>query len=260
MQPRERVHVVPLGYEKDRIVLASKQLKAERVILLEEPGERQPEWFQEVRDDLEELGIAVETESCNIFDMYSVIKAVARICQRHSDDDVSVNISTGSKLSAIGGMIACMSTGAATPYYVEPEYYGTEKDGTPEPVSHGVADIRQLTEYPIDGPSEQEIWVLEYLKQNQGNAARAKKRDLIDLGRAEEEVRDGFGPKDPLPFIREYSDNETAQYRVLNDKIIAPLLENGWIETDEKGNRTYVDITDEGINTLRAFRHLIEDI
>ena len=55
----------------------------------------------------EELGITVETESCNIFDMYSVIKAVARICQRHSDDDVSVNISTGSKLSAIGGMIAC---------------------------------------------------------------------------------------------------------------------------------------------------------
>lgn len=260
MQPSERVHIVPFGHEKDRIVLSSKKLNAERVIFLENPSEGQPEWFQEVRTELEEAGIDVETETCDIFDMYSVIKSVARTCQRHQDDNVFVNISTGSKLSAIGGMIACMSTGAATPYYVEPESYRTEQDGTPEPVSHGVADIRQLAEYPIDGPSEQEIWVLEYLKQKQDSAERPKKRDLIDLGRAEKEIREGFAPQDPLPFIKEYSDNETAQYRVLNDKIINPMLENGWIETDEQGNRTYVEITEEGINSLRAFRHLIEDI
>jgi len=102
--------------------------------------------------------------------------------------------------------------------------------------------------------------VLEYLKQNQGGAARPKKRDLIELRMAKQEVRNGFGPEEPLPFIQKYSDNETAQYRVLNEHIITPLLENGWIETDDQGNRTYVDITEEGVNTLRAFRHLIEEI
>jgi len=46
----------------------------------------------------------------------------------------------------------------ATPYYVEPEYYGAEESEMPEPVSYGVEEIRQLIEYPIDGPSEEEIW------------------------------------------------------------------------------------------------------
>jgi len=265
VDPPERVHIVPFGYEDDRIVEAAKRLNAERVVLLEEPGEDQPSWFQEVRAKLRDNGIEVKTESCNIMDMYSVIKAVARVTQQYEDDRVYVNISTGSKLSAIGGMIACMSIGSATPYYVEPEEYGIEKEDRieedePQPLSHEVKNIQELTEYPIDAPSEQEIWILEYLKVNEDTAKRVKKADLIELGKANKKVRDGYGPDDPLPFIAEYSDNETAQYRVLNERIITPLLEKGWIETDDRGNRTYVEITEEGKNTLRAFRHLIEEI
>lgn len=259
MEAPERVHIVPFGYEHDRIVLSAKKQRAERVVLLEEPGEEQPEWFSDVRQDLIDLGISVETESCDIMDMYSVIKAVSRVAQRYEDDHVYVNLSTGSKLSAIGGMIACMSIGSVTPYYVEPEHYGEE--GTPpEPLSHGVDSISELAEYPIDGPSEEEVWILEYLKNHDDVSKRPKKADLIKFGAGELEVTAGYGPDGPLPFIADYSDNETAQYRVLNDHIINPLLEKGWITTDDQGNRSYVDITEQGRDTLRAFRHLIEDI
>jgi hypothetical protein len=249
---------MPFGYEEDRIVLPAKEQNAERVVLLEEPGPDQPQWFQDVRDELREAGITVETESCDIMDMYSVIKAVARVAQRHEDDQVYVNLSTGSKLSAIGGMIACMSVGNATPYYVEPEHYG-EREDNPEPLSHGIADTRELADYPMDGPSREEVWVLAYLKSKSETSKRPKKADLIELGKGEQEVSSGYGPDGELPFISEYSDNETAQYRVLNEHIISPLVEKGWISTTDRGNRTYVDITDEGEDTLRAFRHLIEE-
>lgn len=262
----ERVHVVPFGYEYDRIVDAAKKLNAERVVLLEKPEEDQPGWFQNVRDDLRNAGITVRTESCDIMIMYSVIKSVARVMQQHEEDDVYVNISTGSKLSAIGGMIACMSMGSATPYYVEPadysideEKYDLEED-EPKPLTSGIDNIQELADYPINAPSAEEIWILEYLKVKAETAKRVKKGDLIELGKANEEIRENYGPESPLPFIAEYSDNETAQYRVLNKRIISPLLEKAWIKTDDQGNRTYVDITDEGRDTLRAFRHLIEDI
>jgi len=35
MRPSERVHIAPLGFERDRVVEAAEQLKADRLILLE---------------------------------------------------------------------------------------------------------------------------------------------------------------------------------------------------------------------------------
>ena len=80
--------------------------------------------------------IKVEPESCNIFDMYSVIERISRVVKRNPDAEILVNLATGSKPSAIGGMIACMANDII-PYYVQPKGYGEREEEEIQPVSYG---------------------------------------------------------------------------------------------------------------------------
>ncbi|TKX52073.1 hypothetical protein EXE44_19330, partial [Halorubrum sp. SS7] len=73
---------------------------------------------QRVRDE----GIRTETVECDIFNLFSSLGTIAEISNRLRDHNVYVNLASGSKVTAIGGMIACMVTGAI-PYYVHAEEY-----------------------------------------------------------------------------------------------------------------------------------------
>jgi len=252
--PTERIHIAAQGFEHDRIVQPAIDDRVHRVVLLEHADGEHPEWFQDVRQDLEDAGIEVEPESCNIFDMYSVIERISRVVKRYDDADIYVNLATGSKPSAIGGMIACMANDV-TPYYVRAEQYGDPEADEIQPVSYGVEETRELSAYPMDTPSPQEIWVMEYLSQN----SSVTKTALIDFGRGDRDLGAGYGPDDRLPFMAEtHTDSAPANHNRLNNRIIDPLTENGWIETEKRGTNTYVELTDDGDNTLRAFRHLID--
>lgn len=254
MRPSERVHIAPLGFEHDRVVKAAEQLKADRLILLEwGEGERAP-FFDEVYDDIEAAGIFRETRSCNIFDMYEVVRVTAREVQKNAEDDVFVNIATGSKISAIGCMIACMVTDAV-PYYVEPKQYGEEDAQRTKPVSYGVENIKQLPAYPIDAPETQLIYVMEYIYRH----GPVTKKDLIEFGQGDGESIPAGTPTEGLPFITDHeADSDRARYRVLETHILEPLTEKGFIKIREVGRRKEVDLTEDGENTLSAFRHIIE--
>ena len=254
MRPSERVHIAPLGFEHDRVVEAARQLKADRLILLEWGEGDRPPFFEDVYADIEAAGIDRETRSCNIFDMYEVVGVAAKEAQMHADDDVFINISTGSKISAIGCMIACMVTDAS-PYYVEPEWYGEQDVQRTNPVSHGVKNIKQLPAYPIDGPDAQLIYVMEYIYRE----GPVTKKDLIEFGQGNRSSNAVKPPSEGLPFIKEYEpDSDRARYRLLENHVLKPLAETDFIETRDVGRRTDVDLTEDGENTLSAFRHLIE--
>jgi hypothetical protein len=254
MRPSERVHIAPLGFERDRVVKAAKQLKADRLILLEwDKGERPP-FIEELYEDIEAAGIDREIRSCNISDLYEVVRVTAREIQQHADDDVFVNIATGSKISAIGGMIACMVTDAV-PYYVEPERYGEKDAQRVKPVSHGVKNIKELPAYPIDAPETQLIYVMEYIYRN----GPVTKKELIEFGQGNGKSIPAGTPAEGLAFITDHeADSDRARYRLLETHVLEPLAEKGFIQTKEVGRRTDVDLTQEGENTLSAFRHLIE--
>jgi hypothetical protein len=254
MRPSERVHIAPLGFERDRVVEAAKQLKADRLILLEWGEGERPPFIEELYEDIESAGIDREIRSCNIFDLYEVVRVTAREIQQHADDDVFVNIATGSKISAIGGMIACMVTDAV-PYYVEPERYGEKDAQRVKPVSHGVKNIKELPAYPIDAPETQLIYVMEYIYRN----GPVTKKELIEFGQGNGKSIPAGTSAEGLPFITDHeADSDRARYRLLETHVLEPLDEKGFIQSKEVGRRTDVDLTEEGENTLSAFRHLIE--
>lgn len=245
MRVRERVHVAPLGFEYDRVLLPAQNLKADVVYLLEHnlPDATDPWYHEELREELEESDMELERRDCNIFDLYETLGTVAEIISERTEDDVYVNVSSGSKISAIGGMIACMATGA-TPYYAHPLSYGREDLEKPEPVSEGLEDISELPAYPVDAPSEEKVAVLAYISQQD----YATKEDLIE-----------FSESEGLEYISESeAESKKAKYRLLETNIISPLSEDGYIEINQVGRTKRVSLTPAGENALKAFGYLNE--
>lgn len=242
MDVAERVHLMPVGYENDRIVLSAERLRADRVVLLKYDDETDhPSYADTVRERLDERGIDHETVPCDIFDFYDSIGTVAELATRFSDHDVYVNLASGSKVTAIGGMIACMATGA-TPYYVRAERYAAETDGD---VAEGIREVTELPTYPMESPEPQHVAVMDYVERE----GEVRKRDLIE-----------FGKDEGLPFIAERdAANRKSEYRLLDSHVLDPLAENGYVELADVGRSTRVTLTEDGANTLRAFRYLVEE-
>jgi len=242
MEVAERVHLIPVGYENDRIVLPAVELRADRVVLLRYEDETDhPSYVETVRGRFAEAGIDHETVPCNIFDFYDSIGTVAELATRFDDHEVYVNLASGSKVTAIGGMIACMATGA-TPYYVRAQRYAAETDGD---VAEGIREITELPTYPMQSPEPQHVSIMEYLDREGG----ARKRDLID-----------FGKEVGLPFIADRdAANRKSEYRLLDSHVLGPLSDNGYVTLETVGRSTRVSLTESGRNTLRAFRYLVEE-
>ncbi len=243
----KRIHVVPLGYESDRIVRPVVDGDADEVLFLEPDADREgvdrPGYHDTVRERIRAEGIATETVVCDIFDLFSSLGTIAEISDRFRDHNVYVNLASGSKVTAIGGMIACMATGA-TPYYVRATEYAGGED---RPVASGAKPPETLPKYPIDEPEAQHVAVLAYVEREQP----VTKGDLIEYGR-----REG------LPFVERYDaegvqNPERGYYRRLNTRVVDPLTDRGFVAVEEHSKYQYVSVTESGSNHLRAFRYLI---
>jgi hypothetical protein len=237
-----RIHVAPVGYENDRVVLPAEELRADWVILLENEGEDDyPDYADRVRERLDDRDIGHDTFVCDVFDCYDSLGAIAEVVTAFDGDDVYVNLSSGSKVTAIAGMIASMATGA-TPFYVRAEHYATE---TESGVAEGVREITELPTYPMDSPTAEEVAVLDYLHE----AGQVRKQDIIE-----------FGKRAALPFITDHdAANEKSEYRLLDSHIVDPLAERGYVTVADVGRSKRVELTDLGEKTRQAFRYLLDD-
>jgi DNA-binding transcriptional ArsR family regulator len=242
MEVKERVHVMPVGYENDRVVLPAQRLRADHVVLLAYTDETDhPSYVGTIRERLDEAGIEHETVPCDIFDFYDSIGTVAEVATTFADEDVHVNLASGSKVTAIGGMIACMATGA-TPYYVRAERYAAESEGD---VAEGVRELTELPTYPMESPDRQHVAVLDYLDQ----VGDVRKRDLIE-----------YAHEAGLPVFREREPaNRKSEYRLLDSNVLDPLREAGYVTVRERGRSKVVELTDTGRDTLRAFSYRLEE-
>jgi hypothetical protein len=255
MNVAERVHVMPLGFEHDRIVEPAVTYRADRVILLDwlAADVERPAYHDDVLADLEAADIDVERRDCELFDLYESIAVIAEIATRESTPDgagdvgneVYVNLATGSKITAIGGMIACMVTGAASPYYVRAERYASGS----EPVGYGMELAIDLPTYPMDRPDRQQIAVLDRLVEG-----ACSKRELIR-----------FGADCDLPFIRDCdrpfdaSGKPTKQaYARLRRHVVDPLLDREFVAVERVGTTQRVSATAAGRNARRAFGYVLD--
>ncbi|MFC7231662.1 DUF6293 family protein [Saliphagus sp. GCM10025308] len=252
----DRVHVVPLGFEYARVKEPILRWKADRVVPIEyRDGDREIPFVRALLEDLEaNERITVDRRSCDIFDLYDTLGTISAAIADYADDDVFVNLSAGSKITAIAGMIACMATGAR-PIYARPSY-GPEASRIPdEPLHEEVAEIFELPRYPIERPSDVHVAFLAHVDAETSETASGRyrgvsKTDLID-----------FALESTFPFVaRSEATTRKGYYRLLDRHAVNPLLEKGYLEVEKVGREKYVTLTEDGRNALRAFRYAATDV
>ena len=173
--PNLRVHIAPVGDEIDRIVLPAKKLRADKVILLVHENrseDKATKFYEKISEQLEKLNIEVSTEYHNRLDLFQIIKTVKNLIKQESGNIISVNLASGSKVQAIGCMMASMMFNDdknVNPFYVEAkEYLGFSG----KPISKGIKDIEYIPTYEIQKPEERHIQALKIVVDNDGKISK----------------------------------------------------------------------------------------
>jgi hypothetical protein len=235
------IHVAPLGYEYDRIKTPVVEYGADALYLLRDPSRGRAEYHDRLASELTDAGVAVRSRRIDLGDMYDVLGEVTTIADGHADDIVRVNVSSGPKLSTVGAALACMVTDAIG-YHVHPDSRSHPIERSPR--TEGMAMAEQLPTYPIETPTTDQLRILEYVDSTL-ETYTPKKSDLIEF--AEEESLDFITRSEPA--------NDKAKFALLNNRIVDPLVEDGYLDIETVGRTKQVTLTETGRNALRAFRH-----
>jgi hypothetical protein len=253
-----RVHVAPVGFEVDRIVLPAIRMKADRVWLIihnEPHADKGGKFVKLIQAKLKDARIDCLQSHADRIDLFDILRALRTIVLREKGNSILVNVSVGSKIQAIASMMACMmfkDIAMIKPYYVVPERYNSslvkeeEKQET-----EGVKDIIGLPEYKIEIPSEKLIRCLDIV--NKKTDGKITKRELKDLAIENNLIYVQNDNKkmsgDNKRARGEYSDQ--AAYMTMNKTLIEPLLDWRFITQSKIGSHHVVSLTDDGKHALK---------
>ena len=232
-----RIHIAPVGYEIDRVVLPAKEMKADKVFLLvhENPSEdKATKFYDNIVKKLQKLNIETEKVYHNRLNLFQIIKSVKQLIESQSDDSIYVNLASGSKIQSVGCMMACQMFNDkenVSPYYVEAKEY-TGFSG--EAISKGIKEIQGVPTFEIQKPDSKLIQALKIIKENDGNLS---KKEMARLA-----VENNL--------ISVHAENESqATFASLDQNIISPLEKKwGFIEVEKIGRTRWIKITNEGVN------------
>ena len=173
------VHIIPLGYEIDRVVTPFHELKAHRVYLISmddltkydrsaehELTSREHEYDQRNCELLQSKGIDLILFRIDMFHIIKVMETVSRIIVKEKKDGNRVygNMSACGKIPCVGATLAAMIHNVQL-YYVRANRYSANEE---EQEEHGLSiceEVRiwQLENFRFALPDEPSLMLLNYL-------------------------------------------------------------------------------------------------
>lgn len=248
--PHGRIHIAPVGFEVERVTQPLEEDRADRVYLLTR-AERDAAapFVEEITRRLRRASWPVEIRivRTDLWDVFHALTSLRSIFETEKRTDraardvvpLRVNVSTGTKITAIAGTLACMLWNG-TPYYaqVSRAWYS---DRTPRvgEVHDVVERVEPVGVYELRAPGRELVEVLEALDRR-GGALR--KRDLLrELG------LDRPGPdggKIPSP---------QSQHGRLRRRLDPLERRWGFVRTESSGPRARVQLTEQGRLALTLF-------
>lgn len=241
MSTNLRVHIAPVGFEFRRVTDPLIDMQADKVYLVTfEKGDKASKFFQQIKDELYQnyRHIKVEEVFINLWNLYDCIRKFREIILQEKDNHVYINVSTGTKITAIAGTLASMLEGA-TPYYAHVSYRHPKSIDLP---TEDLQNLDRLPVYEIRKPNPVERLVLSLLDSSEGKMRKSK---LI------EKLEDAKIIRKKDEKIKEFT--ETAKHSQL--RAILDPLENEWeyVKVESSGRRSEVSITDKGRTALNFF-------
>ena len=236
-----RIHIVPAGFEFQRVTRPLIEMQADKVYLVTfEKGDDAKDYLSKIKTELGQnyRHIQVKEVFLNIWDLYECIEGFRKIILEEEGNHVYINVSTGTKITAIAGMLSCMLWNA-NPYYTHISYPNKESKSMP---SEHVRDSKILPTYDIRKPETEFMKILKLLKSNRGTMRKSK---IISELEEEKILRTTDQNGGELSGPAKHS-----QLRAL----LKPM-EQKWkfVEVKASGRRSEVTITKQGENALRIF-------
>jgi len=177
-----RVHIVPVGFEKDRVIKPLIELKADKVYLI---GYKDDivglPFLKKAEKRLASEKIKCEIKYCIRNDLFSLLSSFREIIYKEKGNNIYINVSSGGTFPSIAGMISSMlfkENGDMETYYVEPQGYTNEpKPGKQlKPESYGVKKITSIPSYKAYLPEPHLVKTLKYISTNPDGIS---KKELI---------------------------------------------------------------------------------
>ena len=233
-----RIHIAPVGFEIDRILIPAKKMRADKVWLIGHSnlsGDKARPFLDKISKALEKNNIEVQETTANRYRLFDIVRVVKEIILEEKQHDIYLNVASGSKIHAVGLMMATMIFDEREnlhPFYAQAKDYHHTK--VSEPQTTGIEEIHDLPTYQIQTPPKKQLEALKILVDNEG---KMKKKDMAEVAEKEE-----------LIIVNAQTGNHSqARFASLDKNIIAPL-ENEWgyVRTEKVGRNRWIHLTDEG--------------
>ena len=252
-----RVHVAPVGFEIDRVCMPAQERKADRVWLMVQAGDQKVQrYIDSICENLVHDGIEIKKMHHTRTDLFDIIRATREIINQESGNSVFVNLSSGSKIQAVGCVMACMMFNTCDnihSYYAEPrEYYRQDES---RPLSTGVRQVLDIPKYDIRIPKGNQIDTLKIIS----GAEHIKKKDLlVELQKkgiiVMKNEHNGVPPRPDSIEVHAKSHLDVAGLASMDQHIIRPLLDEWrFLHVVKRGRHRIVSLTREGKNAARFF-------
>jgi len=256
-----RVHVAPVGFEVDRIVIPAIQMKADRVWLITHNNpsvDKGHQFVASIRDKLKQARIECLQTEADRTELFDTLRTLRIIILKEKGNSILVNVSVGSKIQAIASMMACMmfkDIAMIKPYYVVPERYTSSLAEEEKQETEGVKKVIPMPEYKIELPDEKLIKCMAII--NERTKGEITKHDLKDLAKERNLIHVA---QKKIPgkkrTKKEYSDQ--SDYMSLNKTLIEPLRHWRFITETKIGTNHIISLTDDGKHALHFLSADIE--
>ena len=233
-----RVHIAPLGFEIDRIVIPLKQTKADKLWIISQDNsakDKSAPYLEKIKKECKKMGVEVKVAYSDRLSLFKAIKSIKDIISQEKGNYIYVNVASGSKIQSIACMMACMvlkECDNLQPFYAEPESYAAFEG---KQQSFGIKDTIPLPIYEIQTPKPKLLAALKIVSDQP--TQKITKKEMAQL--AEEQKI--------ITVNAEDENHSQARFASLDKNIIAPL-EKEWkfIEVEKIGRNRWIKITQEG--------------
>lgn len=247
MSTNLRVHIVPVGFEFRRVTEPLIHMHADRVYLIRyTEDDSAAEFSSQIVKELSQNynHIQIENVFLDIWNLYDCIEKFHKIMNQESKNHVYVNVSTGTKITAIAGMLSCMMW-KAQPYYAPVSYLDKQKTVR---VSEHVQGQDLLPVYAIKQPRQEFMLILDLLSKNNGFMKKSKMINELENIQV-------------ISKTDEFHNNLSAPAKHSRLRSLLDPMERDWnlISVKSSGSRSIVSIELQGERALRIFGTGIDD-
>ena len=234
---RRRIHIAPVGFEIDRVVLPAKMDKADKVFLMVHSNRSEDEakeYVVEIEKRLKRAKIETEQVTADLWNIEEITRVTRDLILAHSDCEIAINLASGSTNHSIGMDRACMTfknRSNLRMFYPFAETYNGFK--YPKQQTEGVKELKQIVTHRIQVPEDELIQALKIIKQHQGRHGM-KKKDLPKACHRE--------------HLIEYRGKSANAILIALDRQILQKLQHRWkaVRVEKPHNHHLVSLTEEG--------------